>query len=56
MTLHLPNNLPAPHAAPFSMKVSETGEAFFVFETEAEVPAELLTSPVVMAEDVSRSV
>ena len=39
---------------PFSMKVTETGEAFFVFETnEADVPADLLTSP--LAEAVSDS-
>ncbi|BEI96787.1 hypothetical protein CcaverHIS631_0203760 [Cutaneotrichosporon cavernicola] len=51
VTLRMPNNLPAPHVAPFSMKVSETGEAFFVLETEEEVPAELMTSPVVAAAD-----
>lgn len=53
VTLRMPNNLPAPHIAPFSMKVGETGEAFFVLETEEEVPADLLTSPVVGAADVS---
>jgi phosphatidate phosphatase LPIN len=37
------------------MKVGETGEAFFVLETEEEVPEELMTSPVVMATDVSVS-
>jgi len=51
--MHLPNNLPHPHTAPFSMKVGETGEAFFVLETDEEVPAELLTSPVVMPSEVS---
>ena len=29
------------------MKISETGEVFFIFETDAEnVPEELLTSPL----------
>lgn len=31
---------------PFYMKVGETGEAFFVFETEADVPADMQTSPL----------
>ena len=31
---------------PFYMKVGETGEAFFVFETEADVPESLQTSPL----------
>ncbi|KAI0266885.1 Lipin/Ned1/Smp2-domain-containing protein [Gloeopeniophorella convolvens] len=31
---------------PFSMKIGEAGEAFFVFETEGEVPDELITSPI----------
>lgn len=33
-------------AVPFFMKVGETGEAFFVFETDADVPEELQTSPL----------
>ncbi|WWD20816.1 hypothetical protein CI109_105293 [Kwoniella shandongensis] len=48
VTIRLPNNLPPPHIAPFGMKVGETGEAFFVVETDEEVPEDLLTSPVVM--------
>lgn len=28
------------------MKVGETGEAFFVFETDADVPEDLQTSPL----------
>ncbi|GAA5888764.1 hypothetical protein JCM6882_002843 [Rhodosporidiobolus microsporus] len=31
---------------PFYMKVGETGEAFFVFETDEDVPADLQTSPL----------
>lgn len=31
---------------PFVMKVGETGEAYFVFETEGDVPADLQTSPI----------
>jgi hypothetical protein len=31
---------------PFHMKVGETGEAFFVFETEDDVPADMQTSPL----------
>ncbi|PPQ74365.1 hypothetical protein CVT24_000659 [Panaeolus cyanescens] len=31
---------------PFPMKIGEAGEAFFVFETEDDVPADLITSPI----------
>lgn len=31
---------------PFYMKVGETGEAFFVFETDEDVPDDLQTSPI----------
>ncbi|TFK22353.1 LNS2-domain-containing protein [Coprinopsis marcescibilis] len=32
---------------PFSMKIGEAGEAFFVFETEGDVPEDLITSPII---------
>ena len=31
---------------PFDMKIGEAGEAFFVFETDEDVPADLITSPI----------
>ncbi|CAE6417695.1 unnamed protein product [Rhizoctonia solani] len=31
---------------PFNMKIGEAGEAFFVFETDEDVPEELMTSPI----------
>lgn len=34
---------------PYVMKVGEAGEAFFVFETEHEVPEEFQTSPIMEA-------
>ncbi|KAI9068467.1 LNS2-domain-containing protein [Trametes sanguinea] len=34
---------------PFSMKIGEAGEAFFVFETDEDVPDSLITSPVLEA-------
>lgn len=53
VTLTLPDNLPGPgHEAPFWMKVGEAGEAFFVVETDEEVPEELQTSPVINATEV----
>jgi phosphatidate phosphatase LPIN len=36
-------------AIPFNMKIGEAGEAFFVFETEEDVPADLITSPILQA-------
>lgn len=34
---------------PFPMKIGEAGEAFFVFETDGNVPDELVTSPLLEA-------
>ncbi|KAJ7766877.1 LNS2-domain-containing protein [Mycena metata] len=34
------------HTIPFDMKIGEAGEAFFVFETDDDVPADLITSPL----------
>ncbi|KAI0080626.1 LNS2-domain-containing protein [Panus rudis PR-1116 ss-1] len=34
---------------PFAMKIGEAGEAFFVFETDEDVPDSLTTSPVLAA-------
>ncbi|KAI0057546.1 LNS2-domain-containing protein [Artomyces pyxidatus] len=34
---------------PFHMKIGEAGEAFFLFETEGDVPEELITSPLLEA-------
>lgn len=31
---------------PYGMKIGEAGEAFFVFETDDDVPADLITSPL----------
>jgi len=33
-------------AVPFNMKIGEAGEAFFVFETDSDVPDDLITSPL----------
>lgn len=37
------------HPIPFNMKIGEAGEAFFVFETEEDVPEDLITSPILQA-------
>ena len=34
---------------PFPMKIGEAGEAFFVFETDEDVPDSLVTSPLLDA-------
>ncbi|KIJ56944.1 hypothetical protein M422DRAFT_23082 [Sphaerobolus stellatus SS14] len=34
---------------PFGMKIGEAGEAFFVFETDEDVPEDLVTSPLLKA-------
>ncbi|KAL0580719.1 lipin Ned1 [Marasmius crinis-equi] len=34
---------------PFDMKIGEAGEAFFVFETDDDVPDDLITSPLLKA-------
>jgi len=33
-------------SVPFNMKIGEAGEAFFVFETDNDVPEDLITSPL----------
>lgn len=37
---------------PFNMKIGEAGEAFFVLETDEDVPDDLLTSPLLEATKV----
>ncbi|THH19909.1 hypothetical protein EW146_g1340 [Bondarzewia mesenterica] len=34
---------------PFKMKIGDAGEAFFIFETEGDVPDDLITSPLLEA-------
>lgn len=34
---------------PFDMKIGDAGEAFFVFETDEDVPEDLITSPILEA-------
>ncbi|KAJ8086959.1 lipin Ned1 [Marasmius tenuissimus] len=36
---------------PFDMKIGEAGEAFFIFETDDDVPDDLVTSPLLKATD-----
>ena len=38
---------------PFYMKVGDAGEAFFIVETDEDVPDELLTSPLLQPTEVS---
>lgn len=40
---------------PYAMKLGEAGEAFFVFETEHEVPEEFQTSPLMEAVQENRT-
>ena len=40
---------------PYVMKLGEAGEAFFVFETEHEVPEEFQTSPLLEAVDETKT-
>ncbi|KAH7105602.1 LNS2-domain-containing protein [Auriculariales sp. MPI-PUGE-AT-0066] len=37
---------------PFNMKIGEAGEAFWVFETDDDVPEELITSPALTHEEI----
>ncbi|KAH7922979.1 LNS2-domain-containing protein [Leucogyrophana mollusca] len=34
---------------PFSMKIGDAGEAFFIFETDEDIPEDLVTSPLLQA-------
>lgn len=34
---------------PFNMKIGDAGEAFFIFETEGDIPDDLITSPLLEA-------
>ncbi|TIB92367.1 LNS2-domain-containing protein [Wallemia mellicola] len=52
VTLHL-NGSETP--LDYSMKVGEAGEAFFVFETDIDVPEDLQTSPIISPVDQSDS-
>jgi len=37
------------------MKIGDAGEAFFVFETDEDVPEELITSPLLQATTVCQA-
>ncbi|KAJ7591588.1 nuclear elongation and deformation protein 1 [Mycena floridula] len=39
------------HPIPFNMKIGEAGEAFFIFETDDDVPDNLITSPLLQPTD-----
>lgn len=43
------------HSIPFDMKIGDAGEAFFVFETDGDVPDELITSPLLQPTDVGQT-
>ncbi|KAF8499982.1 Lipin/Ned1/Smp2-domain-containing protein [Gautieria morchelliformis] len=43
------------HPIPFNMKIGDAGEAFFVFETDEDVPDELITSPLLQPTVVRQS-
>ncbi|KAH8096741.1 LNS2-domain-containing protein [Cristinia sonorae] len=40
---------------PFSMKIGDAGEAFFIFETDEDVPDDLVTSPLLAATNPGES-
>ncbi|KAF8507837.1 LNS2-domain-containing protein [Hysterangium stoloniferum] len=42
------------HPIPFDMKIGDAGEAFFVFETDEDVPEELITSPLLKPADAGQ--
>lgn len=41
---------------PFNMKIGDAGEAFFVFETDDDIPADLITSPIIQPSDASPNI
>lgn len=43
------------HAIPFDMKIGEAGEAFFIFETDDDVPDDLITSPLLRPSSPQRT-
>lgn len=38
------------------MKIGDAGEAFFVFETDDDIPADLITSPIIQPSDASPNI